>query len=278
MIRLTLGLLLTLVGTAAWGQTPPQPSRPGAGERPRSARAAARPGSTLRLLNTRLAQLDFQQRPLAEVLAELAEATGATIVARWKRLAEAGVEPQQPISLKARNLRLSQVLWLILNEVAAPEHELAYRADGETVTISSAADFGRVMIVRSYDVHDLIAPRPETAMLWSGRQRSAVVGVNVNVARGAVAAQPIVGQLGSGIYLGGSGDPRRAELEGRIDADREAHLRELIELIVATIEPDSWAANGGDGTISAYRGRLVVRNSPLVHQQLAGYLRSLRAP
>jgi hypothetical protein len=52
--------------------------------------------------------------------------------------------------------------------------------------------------------------------------------------------------------------------------EQQRRLRELIALITTSLEPESWAANGGSGTIVPFRDRLIVRNSPFVHQQLGG--------
>jgi len=53
---------------------------------------------------------------------------------------------------------------------------------------------------------------------------------------------------------------------------------ELIQLIQSTIEPDSWAMNGGHGTIWywALTPALVVRQTGEVHQQLGSTLDALR--
>jgi hypothetical protein len=53
-----------------------------------------------------------------------------------------------------------------------------------------------------------------------------------------------------------------------------AGARSLIDLITRTIEPDSWAENGGRGTISYFAPvhALVVRNTLHVHEQIGGVL------
>ena len=49
-------------------------------------------------------------------------------------------------------------------------------------------------------------------------------------------------------------------------------------MITTAVEPDSWLVNGGLGSISPWNGMLVVRNTPLVHQQIGGYLSSKYVP
>jgi hypothetical protein len=54
--------------------------------------------------------------------------------------------------------------------------------------------------------------------------------------------------------------------------------QQLIDLIQATIAPDSWAINGGNGTLYFYAplNVLVVRQTAEVHEQLGGTLGQLR--
>lgn len=57
-----------------------------------------------------------------------------------------------------------------------------------------------------------------------------------------------------------------------------ATVRELIDLIQSTIAPQTWAANGGRGTISYYSPLkvLVIRQTGEVHHELGGTLDVLR--
>lgn len=49
-------------------------------------------------------------------------------------------------------------------------------------------------------------------------------------------------------------------------------LQEFMELILVTIEPESWQINGlgGEGMIFPYKGKLIVRNNRHVHQLIGG--------
>lgn len=57
-----------------------------------------------------------------------------------------------------------------------------------------------------------------------------------------------------------------------------ARAQELIDLITTTIEPESWAINGGRGTIVFYAplNVLVVRQTAEVHHQIGGTFNQLR--
>ena len=78
----------------------------------------------------------------------------------------------------------------------------------------------------------------------------------------------------------------RAVLERRVARERHgAHAgggagpaQELIDLIQSTIAPESWAVNGGKGTILFYQPQnaLVVRQTAEAHEQLGSVLQQLR--
>ena len=78
----------------------------------------------------------------------------------------------------------------------------------------------------------------------------------------------------------------RVELtdEARLDATLAggnavaASAQQLIDLITATIAPESWEVNGGNGRIMFFRplNVLVIRNSSEVHEQIGGTLQQLR--
>ncbi len=54
-------------------------------------------------------------------------------------------------------------------------------------------------------------------------------------------------------------------------------MQRLVDAIVETIEPDSWAENGGLGTIACFGDRLIVRNTETVQQETCRLLADIRA-
>jgi hypothetical protein len=69
-----------------------------------------------------------------------------------------------------------------------------------------------------------------------------------------------------------------ADLLGRGKETSLDDLEELMTVIAGTVEPKSWAENGGEGTMeSYYRCRaLVIRQTPAAHEQIAELLAGLR--
>ncbi len=211
--------------------------------------------STLALLDQRIPDVSFQDAPLDQVLEWFETATNVKIVVRWQILEDAGLERDKPISIRVSDVRLSQALWFVMNEAGGADLKLAYRASGNILTLSTQDDLGREMLVKTYDVSDLLVRVPN----FQGPEvELSQVGQNL-------------GQQGGG---GGGQSLFQDENDNDDDQDEEdnAEIQELINLIVQTIEPDTWALNGGTGTISAFRRTLVVRNNPFVHQRLGGYL------
>jgi len=216
------------------------------------------------LINQRIPEVTFTDAPFESVMDWVADFTQANVVVRWETLEFNGVDRDKPISMNVRNLRLSQVLWMIMNEAAGPDLKLAYRASGNMIVVSTAEDLGREMIVKVYDVSDLLINVPRFT----------------NAARlDPAQALNQLGQGGTGGGGGGGGgggsqlfETDQDEDEGDGEAAGQAQIQELIELITDTIEPDTWVQNGGLGTIHVFRGQLVVRNSALVHQRIGGYV------
>lgn len=74
--------------------------------------------------------------------------------------------------------------------------------------------------------------------------------------------------------VAGTSDSTSDELPG----SEQQNVAELISLIEATIEPDSWTARGGNGSISYFTKLkvLVVRQRAEVHRQIGGLLDGVR--
>lgn len=279
-ILLVLAALLSPPARAQSGGEPPPGPKPQAGR----GDAALRPSEPKRrpvhsLLRSRISVVQFDEAPLHEVLVELGGMLGTNVVARWSRLAEAGIERDTPITIRVRNLRVEQVLWLIMNQAGAGRATLAYRADDDVLLISTADDLGQELIVRIYPVYDIIQRRLENPLLFVGRERLFPIATGVAVAEGAVAQTVVTQSLTSGTLISGGRTPPGGLGLGPGDDliqdegpefEQGDLMQELINVITTTIEPQSWEVNGGRGTIVPFRGMLVVRNSLDVHQKLGG--------
>ena len=247
---LTVGLALLFV-SAALAQTTPKKTR---------TVAAPRTTNTLRLLNERVPEVTFESVPFEQVMEWVADFTGMNVVVRWDILDGAGVARDKPITVKVKNLRLSQVLWMIMNEAGGADTKLAYRSSGTLLILSTVEDLNKEMITKVYDVADLLtrATRFNNAARMDPSQA---------LSQG--------GQAGGG---GGGGGTQlfQSNQQGGETADQqqgqESDIQTLITLITSTVEPDSWNTGGGAGQVYAYRNLLVVYNTLLVHQKIGGYV------
>ena len=222
-----------------------------------SAVVGGRAINTLKLLEQRIPDVSLQEAPLDQVMTWVAQNMNINVVVRWQNLEAFGIDRDKPITIQVKNLRLSQVLWLIMNEAGGADLKLAYRASGDLLIMSTAEDLGQEMVVKAYDVSDLLVRVPNFA------------GPQIDLSQ-AGQRQGQGGGGGQSLFTNDQNDEDR-------DQDRQGEgigqeMQRLVDLITQTIEPDSWSVNGGLGTINAFRNMLVIRNSIFVHQRLGGYL------
>ena len=190
----------------------------------------------------------------------VADFTGMNVVVRWDVLVGAGVARDKPITVKVKNLRLSQVLWMIMNEAGGSDVKLACRASGTLLILSTAEDLNKEMITKVYDVADL---------LTRARRFN-------NAARMDPSQALSQGSQGGGRGGGSGSQLFQSTQQGGETADQQqsqdTDIQTLITLITSTVEPDSWNTGGGTGQVYAYRNLLVVYNTLLVHQKIGGYV------
>jgi hypothetical protein len=234
--------------------TTSQPAAPAGGAAPASQPAKHRP--VQEVLDRRVPEIKFEKAPLDEVLRWVEQYTGALVYVRWAVLADAGIDRDTPVTIAARDRKLSQVLWVIMNEATGTSGvTLAYEASDELFLFSTHKDLSRSLVVKVYDVADITVDVPN---FGPGGQRT----VHRTRVHRTPQARPDVGP-GDG-QTRGSATPRPSP---EIVTDDEK-LQELMELIQCTVAPETWEVNGGEGTIFPYKGKLVIRASLYVHQML----------
>ncbi len=227
---------------------------------------------TLAVLQQRMPELAFDQAPLQGVLEQLAELAGTTIAVQWRELESAGVAPDTPISLHVRGLPLRTVLWLVLRQ-AATDTELAYEARESLILVSTREFYDKQLVVRIYDVTELVALDPVYPAFDFGQVRSYVEGLEPVVGSSVGLVRPIVGQIRSGVRAGDPRDPNGLNPDTpRNPGDERVRqkMEELIRVIQSTIQPEHWEPSGGPGSIRPFRYKLVINASPLVHQMIGG--------
>lgn len=222
------------------------------------------PRSALELLDERVPEVAFQDEPFERVVEWLRDHTGVNVTVHWQAMQDAGLERDTPISMKARNLKLSQVLWMIMSQAGGNEFELAYRVSDNLITLSLREDFEREMIAKVYDVSDLLLRIPR---FRNAARLNAVEALNNTGSGAGGQSRP------AAIFRADEAEPSEKG-DGRSSLDGD--IREIIRVIQTAIEPTSWQGQGGAGTVTALRRQIIVRNTPHVHQLLGGYLREDR--
>lgn len=239
--------------------------------------AGRRPAHTVRiapvaLLRGHVPQFEFRDEPLSAVLDQIAERLRCNIAVRWSRLAEIGIQPDTPVSARGRHTNVAAMLRLTLEAAGATRGKLAFRADEEMILVSTESDFASELLTRIYDVSDLVVGDERSPAITTGRIHDVPISLQPSVAPGAVAQAPVIGRISSGLRMrvvdNGTGTGDEDEPGGP-----EARLTRLIDVIKSTIAPETWDVNGGPGTITVFRNRLIVRNNVFVHQEIAGPIR-----
>ncbi len=237
-----------------------------AGPKPLATPGSASGGSpVLALLQKRVEGVNWEERTFEEILDWMRdEADGkVNIVPRWNPLSMEDVDRDKLVTLELVDTTIGEVVREVFGQLSDAGN-VAFRGEGNTLRISTKADFDQKLELRIYDVTDILFRVPdfsESAPQVDLQRRQTTGG-------GGGGGQPI---------FANAGGQNQEELSEEGDQDPEEILEDLATLIRETISPDSWqqAATGrvpGPGRIIGYGKRsLVVLNTVDVHEQIAGY-------
>lgn len=218
--------------------------------------------NTVELLESPVTDITFENQPLDSVVDWLQnEFPGLTIHVRWAQLEALSIARNKEITLAVKGFKMSQVLWMLMNEASGSETQLAYRASGNLILVSTAEDLGKEMITKVYDVTDLIIrirnfrDAPNIDIQQAGQGGGGGGGGSTNIFGGS---------------QGGGNQDDQQDQQGQQAGQQDPEMQLLINVITASVHTESWQQNGGKGTITAFRRQLVVRNNIGVHQALGG--------
>jgi general secretion pathway protein D len=257
-------------------------------------------------------ELNFKNRPLAEVIEVLGKMAGINIVLDPQGLHAEAVDASTPVTFELNNpIMLKSALDLILGQL-----QLSYVIEHEVLLITSKDMRDSHTYVTTYYVADLVTPIPNFVPNYNiglpgairesfaalgayggmrGGLGSGIIPVTLaqNDANGqanqnnSVLAQmggaQMQGQNGSSIPIPLPNPGTRPQtgagngpggLGGGVIADFDT----LIDLITSTISPDSWTDNGGQGSINGFPTNLslVVSQTQDIHADIADLLQQLR--
>ncbi len=196
---------------------------------------------------------EFEEMPFEEFVEWLERLTQANVVVRWKVLESAGIEKDRPLTLKQKNISLGRLLPMAFDNLTHDLEgvEIAAKASGNILLITTRADMNSKLVTRSYDIESLRIVVPN----FRGRQAN-------------------LDGIGQG---GGPGRPRGGALAGGGGSTQDgttvdAETQKLIDIITSMIDPPSWKVNGGKGTITEFKGNLIIRNSEEAHDAIQALL------
>jgi hypothetical protein len=96
--------------------------------------------------------VDFADTPLRDVIEFLHQQTGIAFYTKAQRLEDAGVNADSPLTLNLKQVRVSTLLDLMLEEIG-----LVYTEKDDLIVITTEEDSRATMEVRVYDCRDLLA-------------------------------------------------------------------------------------------------------------------------
>jgi len=199
-------------------------------------------------LDRNLPELTFDAVGLGDVVDFLRDVSGANIFVNWKSLEGPGIDRNTPVTAKLRNVRFSKVLGIILDSAGGGKQKLGYTTDEGVITISTVDDLSRNVVVRVYDVRDLLVIPPDY----------------------------VAPQLTGGLPGPTTAPTTSPALPGA--PPREELAKSIVKSIEDTVAPDTWKDH--DGTVGALRelqGQLIITQTPENHLRIVELLEQLRA-
>jgi len=206
------------------------------------------------LLHKRVESIDWAEKPFEDIISWLeGESEGrVNVVPRWPQLDRAHVDRDTPVTLRLRNVTVAVILNEAMNQLS-PDGEIGYRGRANRLILSTRADFTRRMMLRVYDVTDIVTEIPDFG-------RSAPT-MDFQQTGGQTGGRSVIQGTGGG----GTGG-EQAEQYTR------TRLEELARKIQKVVAPESWDTpdTDGRGRIEIFGRSLWIYNTDEVHEQIAG--------
>ncbi len=243
--------------------------------------------------------LSFKNKPLREVLDELAKLAAVNLHLDPEGLAAEAVDPSTPVNIElTHEISLKSALNLILQ----PLH-LGYVIKDEVLKITSEQLKDGEIYPVTYNVADLVIPIPNfvpngrlglSGSLADAMSQSmsagGVPGFGASNLTSVVASHDGAGGKGvvnpavlaqmaaSGTAGGGPINQPNGFSPGGMGGGNQADFDSLIQLITSTIKPTSWDEVGGPGSIAEFRTNLslVISQTQDIHAEIADLLSQLR--
>ena len=221
---------------------------------------------------------EFVETPLTDVIAMLQEKTGIQFVIKAKMLEENGINIDIPVTRTLKNVRLSTLLDLMLEEL-----NLACSHKDDLLVITTIEDQKATHEVRVYDCRVLLQlPTPPGSVQAKGPPgRGGFFAVQdeppTKAADADGGAAPPVGGSSPADSREAAGSSSAGGLGGFAgkEAPLPSDVDNLIEVITQIVDPECWNNLGGPAAIAEYKGLLTVHATRGVHEQVERLLNML---
>lgn len=224
----------------------------GRGERPPSGhqivlQEPAAPGESLEERLMVKATLQATEAPLHQLVEALGTALDAPVVLSVKKLEEAAINLETPLTYRLKNVRLQTGLRFVLDELG-----LTYLVIDDAIVITTPEDAGSRLITRVYDCRELMKLPSPVKKVARARAATQVDGIGT-----------------SEIPVAAPEKGKEAGPDGGYD------ITDLVRLIQTTVAPDTWDEVGGPGSMADFKGLVTVSQTQDVHDQVEKLLNML---
>lgn len=201
--------------------------------------------------------VDFKDARLADVFEFLSTVSQVEIEPMWVNdQFTNGLDKDATVSVSAKSVPVLSVIERVLDKVQTDFDSNTWQfSETGAVEVGPKSRLNREKTLKIYDIHDL---------LFQVKEYAEVPQLDLDAA---------IQQGGQGGGGGGGGSIFQDNQDSNANLpSQEDQAQQIIDLITEFVEPEQWRDNGGDGgSITYYRGTLLIRAPDYIHRQLGGY-------
>jgi hypothetical protein len=222
--------------------------------------------------------LDVIETPFADVIKDLNKSLDLWIILDPEGFEEAGVTPDQLVTLNLQHKRGDVILRVLLE----PLHLRTGIRDGLLVITSQEKYEEDFLSVRFFNVRDLLddpVTPSKPLPVWQRRHQSMAPAASGTANAGGVAGAAGGGK-GGGFSGGGFGAGGRAATQAETpppEYEPQSPADHLVSAFCDTVAPKTWTHRGGHGNARVIAGVLMVRQTDEALEEIADLLKQMRA-
>jgi len=223
-----------------------------------------------RQLDETLPPVRFDETPFDQAMEFLGQLTEINISVDWTDIVDNGIERDAPVTVKLSNLTFRTVLDEVLTQVGG-DVQLAFAIGDGLLRVATKEKLDRDKAILIYDIRDLLVTVPRAT-------RRSGFDVTQGLGEGGQGGGGAGGMFGEGNRNQDQQDDYgRGGQGGQGGGAAQGLVEQILDIIRQTVAPDSWReTGGGDASIRALRGQLIVYNTSDAHRQVADLLSQLR--